>query len=470
MLPHTTTGKEKTMAQEKLNEYDAIVVGSGPGGSTVARELSQAGRKVLILERGKDDQKLGSYLTALRVLDMGRSKEGLPMLRASTTGGASVFYSASVAEPPPWLAPKYGIDLSPWLDEIRKETWAAVLPEHLIGDASVRTMEAANKLGYDWEPNAKFFDQKRFANGRCCGANEHLGCKCGAKWTAREYLKDATVAGAELLTETECEEVIVENGTAVGVRARTGEGDRREFRAPLVILSAGGLATPLLLQRAGIKEAGEGCFMDPTVVVYGEAPFEGTWADPPVSVVSWEFYDSDGIRLGTIIEPWLTLTMNVLKKSPKYFGMTLNYKKLVGILVKVKDDLSGRVYSDGAVSKQLNDNDNARLTKGIEIGTEVLRALDIPASKIVVGETKGAHPSGTCRIGHVLSNDLETEIKNLYACDASVFPEALDRPTVMTIIGFGKRLAHHLLGRGEAEGRSDGREQAAHEEQPTPAG
>jgi choline dehydrogenase-like flavoprotein len=458
------------MAQEKSSEYDAIVVGSGPGGSTVARELSRAGKRVLILERGKDDQKLGSYLTALRVLDMGKSKEGLPMLRASTTGGASVFYSASVAEPPPWLAPKYGIDLSPWLDEIRKETWAAVLPEHLIGNASLKVMETANKLGYDWEPNAKFLDQKKFINGRCCGANEHLGCKCGSKWTAREYLKDAVAAGATLLIETECEDVIIENGTAAGVSAKTADGQSKEFRAPLVILSAGGLSTPLLLQRAGIEKAGDGCFMDPTVVVYGEAAFEGTWADPPVSVVSWEFYESDGIRLGTIIEPRLNIAMNLLKKSPGYLGTVLKYRKLVGILVKVKDDLSGRVYPDGTVSKQLNENDHGRLNKGIEIGKEILRALDISSNKIIMGEIKGAHPSGTCRIGQVLSNDLETEIKNLYACDASVFPEALDRPTVMTIIGFAKRLAHHLLGRDEAAQQEGSATSASEREQAAAAG
>jgi choline dehydrogenase-like flavoprotein len=27
-----------------------------------------------------------------------------------------------------------------------------------------------------------------------------------------------------------------------------------------------------------------------------------------------------------------------------------------------------------------------------------------------------------------------------------VFPEALDRPTVMTIVAFGKRLSQHILG------------------------
>jgi choline dehydrogenase-like flavoprotein len=433
------------MAQHQSAEYDAIVVGSGPGGATVARELSRAGKRILILERGKDDQNLGSYRTALRVLDMGRSREGLPMLRASTTGGASVFYSASAADPPPWLASQYGIDLSPWLDEIRAETRAGLLPENLLGRASVQVMETANKMGYAWERMAKFLDPTRFKNGRCCGAKEHLGCRCGAKWTAREYLKDAQSAGAELRTETECEKVLLDQGTAVGVRATRADGQRVEYRAGRVILSAGGLATPLLLQRAGIDHAGEGCFMDPTVVVYGEAPFEGNWQDPPVSVVTWEFYDSDGIRIGTIMEPRLLLAINLLRKSPRNLGLTLNYRNLVGILVKVKDDLSGHVYPDGTVSKQLNENDHARLNKGVQVGTEILRALGCPAKSIITGDIKGAHPSGTCRIGRVVDDDLETEIPNLYACDASVFPEALDRPTVMTIVAFGKRLARHLL-------------------------
>jgi choline dehydrogenase-like flavoprotein len=435
------------MDEGRAGEYDAIVVGSGPGGATVARELSRAGRRIAVLERGKDDQNLGSYRTALRVLDMGRSKEGLAMLRASTTGGASVFYSASAAEPPPWLASRYGIDLSPWLDEIRRETGAGVLPENLLGRASIKVMETANKQGYAWEPMAKFLDPAKFKDGRCCGANEHLGCTCGAKWTARDYLRDAVEAGAELMTETECEEVLVEAGAAVGVQARSKDGKTREYRAPRVVLAAGGLATPLLLQRAGIDGAGDGCFMDPTVVVYGEAPFEGNWQDPPVSVVTWEFYDSDGIRIGTIMEPKLLLAMNLLRKSPRHLGMAFNYRNLVGIMAKVKDDLSGRVHPDGTVSKQLGENDRGRLEKGIAVASEILGALGCPGKKTVIGEVKGAHPSGTCRIGQVLTDELETEIANLYVCDASVFPEALDRPTVMTIVAFGKRLGRHILER-----------------------
>ena len=45
----------------------------------------------------------------------------------------------------------------------------------------------------------------------------------------------------------------------------------------------------------------------------------------------------------------------------------------------------------------------------------------------------------------MLDTNLQTEVEGLYVCDASTFPEALDRPTVLTIIGLGKKLSRHLL-------------------------
>jgi len=48
-------------------------------------------------------------------------------------------------------------------------------------------------------------------------------------------------------------------------------------------------------------------------------------------------------------------------------------------------------------------------------------------------------------VGTLVDENLQTEVQGLYVCDASVFPEALARPTVLTIIGLGKRLAKHIL-------------------------
>ena len=51
---------------------DVIVVGSGPGGATVSRELTKAGKKVLLLEWGADERQrfyYGTYLGALLYSD-----------------------------------------------------------------------------------------------------------------------------------------------------------------------------------------------------------------------------------------------------------------------------------------------------------------------------------------------------------------------------------------------------------------
>ena len=57
---------------------------------------------------------------------------------------------------------------------------------------------------------------------------------------------------------------------------------------------------------------------------------------------------------------------------------------------------------------------------------------------------RGTHPSGTVRLGRMIDQNLQTETRGLFVCDASVFPEALDRPAVLTIIGLAKRLAKYL--------------------------
>ena len=47
-----------TVAQ---NHYDAIVVGSGISGGWAAKELTEKGLKVLLLERGRDIEHIKGY-------------------------------------------------------------------------------------------------------------------------------------------------------------------------------------------------------------------------------------------------------------------------------------------------------------------------------------------------------------------------------------------------------------------------
>ncbi len=51
-----------------IEDKDYIIVGSGPGGATVAKELSQRKKKVLILEWGDNDPLTGSFWYGAKTL------------------------------------------------------------------------------------------------------------------------------------------------------------------------------------------------------------------------------------------------------------------------------------------------------------------------------------------------------------------------------------------------------------------
>ena len=51
---------------DKQNTYDAIVVGSGISGGWAAKELTEKGLKVLILERGQALEHITDYDTAMK--------------------------------------------------------------------------------------------------------------------------------------------------------------------------------------------------------------------------------------------------------------------------------------------------------------------------------------------------------------------------------------------------------------------
>jgi len=43
-----------------------------------------------------------------------------------------------------------------------------------------------------------------------------------------------------------------------------------------------------------------------------------------------------------------------------------------------------------------------------------------------------------------VDRNLETQSKNIYCCDASVFPSALGLPVIWTAVALGKRLGKYL--------------------------
>lgn len=441
---------------------DVVIVGSGPGGATLARELahSNSGMAITLLERGRDwrhNPLYGTYPGAMLYTDRASflyTREGLSIVRPLMVGGATSMYCACAAPPLPWWREKYGIDLEEYAQATIDELAIAPLPAELRGEASTRIAEAASALGMDWRPQEKFVAPARYP-AFDCGATCMLGCRCGAKWNAAEYVDQALAEGIDLWTGAYVESLLPGKslhgyGTVCGVRGRQGR-EAFEIEADVVVLAAGGLGSPRILQRSGLTGAGQGMTLDTTSMVYGVAPYKGNGNEPPMT---WSYADDEiGAMFSTLIDPWLNYPVVMLTKAPEHVLSWRRWGRTLGVMIKLQDEISGRVAPGGAISKGLTAVDRQRQARAESVARAILRKAGCQEDTIFTSPLRGTHPSGTVRVDDMLSRDLETEIKNLYVCDASVFPQALARPTVLTIISLAKRLADHLLEKWDADRR-----------------
>lgn len=423
--------------------YEFVVVGSGAGGSTIAKELAERGRDVLVLEKGTDEERVGTFRDALRYYDVSRvlrvprrSAEGVILWRTFMAGGSTVVSCANgIRALEPELG-ALGIDLTATFEAVEEELGVVEMDESLLSEGTKRMREAAGDLGYAFRAMPKFLDMA--ACRRC--AHCTLGCPADAKWTAREFVAAAAEHGAEVRYETEVTALRIEDGRVAGVAAAGPDGTH-EIDADVVILAAGALGTPVLLQRAGI-EAGEGLFVDLFVNVYGVADDSGQLFEPQMALLNDEFHDSEGY----ILSPYLNVPREVRFIEAGMRGAVLPLPRTLGLMVKTRDDPAGRVHPNGNVSKPVTEADQARLDAGVESAREILVRAGADPDSILVSKPQGAHPGGTAAIGQVVDADLQTAVDGLYVCDASVLPETPGAPPILTIVALAKRLAATLDG------------------------
>ncbi len=427
------------MAKSAGEHFDTIVVGSGPGGATVARELARRGQRVLILEWGNKSPVTGRALEFLAAAGIpGKSllitNRMLAMFRGITTGGSSLFFYATAFDPPLDLFRSYGVDLSAEVEEAKQELPIAPLADDLVGPMAQRTMASARDCGYDWQKLPKFVYQDRCRSG-CWRCN--YGCPFGAKWSARMFVDEALSLGATLRTGCKVERAIVEGNTATGVVYKH-RGRRSEVFADRVVVSAGGIGSPMILRASGLIGAGYRFFFDPLISVMGTVDdLEGGNEFPMAAgmMMEDEGYLMTDMTIPTLL--YLGFTAEVFRLNK--LGA---HARTLQIMIKAKDSLGGRLTERGGLRKRLAREDEAKLLNGYERAKQILTragARDIFKSWYVA-----THPGATVKIGELVDSNLQTEIDGLYVCDCSVVPEAWGMPPTLSLISLGKRLAKHL--------------------------
>ena len=421
-------------------DIDFIIVGSGPGGATVAKELSERKKKVLILEWGDNDPLTGSFWYGTKTLLVpGKSilftKQMLGMVRGITTGGSSVHYYATCYPVPFEMLKSYGIDITEEVGEMRNELPIAPLKDAMIGPMAKRIMESAQDLGYNWQKLEKFMYQDRWKPEYPFG---HYGDPHGIKWSARMYIEEAITNGAELIDRAKVTKVIIEDKSAVGVEF-TRNGRNSTVFAPKIVISAGGIGTPVIMRASGIKEAGYDFFFDPLIGVRGTVRnMKVPLSEIPMS--AGVHMEDEGYMMTDMSHPFATTA--IFAAGVFRFDKMFSRRNTLQIMVKAKDELGGKLTDSGGIRKMLDKNEKRKLLRGYERAKEILR--NAGAKSIFKTGYLAAHPGGTVKVGNLIDSNLKTEYDNLYVCDCSVIPEAWGLPPTSTIIGLGKRLAKHL--------------------------
>lgn len=428
---------------------DVVIAGAGAGGCTLARELSKKGKKVVLIEQGTHSKAFfGNPLgivyrmeKAPHLFPTRRTEEGYSVILGRGVGGGTLLYAGSAFLPGIDYWKEFGIDLDQaMIDEAARETWYSIPPDEFIGPGTKRAWEAANAIGIPFEKVARHMDFSKCVAGcdRCV-----FGCDRDAKWTAMEYADEAVKHGTTLLASTKVTDIIVENGTAVGVKARGRDGEYR-VNAAVTVSACGGVHTAGLLQRAGISEAGGWFTGDPTTFSFGFLKEGRGNAREHCMSVGWHD-EENGVVFCTMAAPFISWHMQFVQDEPlKYLSRMFKYGRVLSVFEKVSDEGVGTCHPDGRISKTFTDKDKATFKYARDVAEKILIKGGCDPNHLHHANFVLGHPSSTVKVGVLLDTDLQTQIKNLYCCDTSVFPKAPGRPPVITVVVLAKRLARRL--------------------------
>ncbi|RMF14607.1 MAG: GMC family oxidoreductase [Candidatus Dadabacteria bacterium] len=337
----------KDYTGNRRESCDAVVIGSGPTGAVAAWQLVDRGLDVILLEAGPvrrpQDFTLDGAKTLAEVCYEGglramRGKPMVPTMQARVLGGGSHINSAICVRTPQFCfddwRERYGVDwvdratLDPHYDRVEAFLGVGPTPADVLGRKNELFRDACNALGIHSEP------MPRNVRG-CCGCAEcFTGCPTRAKQSMDiSYIPDAVRKGMRVFTSAQVVAIDHDGRQASGVRAiivdPSGRPSGHELRvdAKKVILAAGCLATPVLLQKSNVpdphKQIGKGLQAHPGCALMGIFPDPvDPWFGATQGYQSLE-YLRDGFKMETLWAPPAILAVRLPgfgKRLKEYYG------------------------------------------------------------------------------------------------------------------------------------------------------
>jgi choline dehydrogenase-like flavoprotein len=268
---------------------DYVIVGTGAGGATAARVLSEAGLSVILIEEGPrltPVQRRVGLLDAMTdaVRQLGTiSTAGsapFPLLLGRCVGGSTAINSGIIWRMPEDVRREWSdrLGLSELVDAGAQQRIFEQLERELEVDEVDETVRGGNaKLMQAGSQALGLRGRAIQRNAKRCSGNARClqGCPEGARQSMEvSYIPRALERGARLYAQARATRVVVERGRASAVEGEMLDGSRRaraRFRLVArrgVIVAAGAIYTPLLLRSSGIRRnVGDGFTAHPGAAV-----------------------------------------------------------------------------------------------------------------------------------------------------------------------------------------------------------
>jgi len=382
--------------------YHFIIIGAGVGGCTLFKELNEKypNKKILLLEMGNRRiryNSTGSEVQILYITALGGSGLG-------AVGNAMRIDLRDI-----------GIRDREIYEEIERELNVRVVPDSHINERSRYLFH------YRFKRTPKFIDFNRCSSCGMCARK-----LCPYKWTPLRFLNMSNPY-SKVIPNFYVSSIVKEGDIfkVEGYQLLTGR--KVTFQGEKVIVCGGGINSPRVLSSILDNEhLGKNLFVDIFLTVGGV--LKNCNLDRSVPMALYKRYDR------FLLSPHYSLHLYRAIKEEK---RDVSSGDIYGIMVKIGDEGKGFVEGN-KVYKGVTERDKRILSKGIKKASHILEDMGI--DRIYRTVLRGSHPGGTCAMGKVVDKNFETEVEDLYVCDASVFPESPGLPPILGIVAMGKKL------------------------------
>lgn len=505
--PHADVKVHDDYDRELDIHCEILVVGSGPGGAVVAKELAEAGRDVVLLEEGppfgKKDFVLEAGEAMQKILREGgtRATRGnmfIPTMQANALGGGSLINSAICARAPDWVWDKWnhttGVELgaaemAPHFERVEKFLFVGPTPEEVQGERNLRFKQGCDVLGISSEPTWRNVKGCR-GSGEC-----FTGCRNGAKKsTDVSYVPAAIRAGARVYTSIRAERVVVSGRRVTSVHGHvvqplTGVSSHAVRVHPkIVVLAAGCMQTPVILQKSEVMTdnawIGKKLLLHPGLAIM--AVYERSidpWAGATQGFHSLH-YLREGIKLEVLWSPPAVLAARLPGLGRDYQHHLTQYDRMAPFDVIIAADRSfGQVKAkrrgwDPDLSFEFHPQDVRLIQRGLGIlsdicwasgakailpglhgvpeqidskaESEILRTMTLRGSDTI---TAANHAFGSTRMAKRPEDGVVDEdgrchgMDNLYISDTGIFASSPAVNPMLTVMALADRVAQKIAAR-----------------------